>query len=209
MSTLLHIDSSPRGEQSVSRRFTRRFVTLWKIKHPGDRVIYRDLGRHPVPHVNEEWISSAFTPPDARLIDQQQVLSLSDMLIDELITSERYVFGVPMYNLSVPSTFKAYIDQVVRINRTFKYVDGEYQGLLQDKKTLVVTTQGDRSSKTTVHPLPDFQEPYIRSILGLIGITDITFVNLDNLEGDREARAQSISSAKVQVKQLVKDWSGQ
>jgi FMN-dependent NADH-azoreductase len=205
MDTLLHIDSSPRGEPSVSRRFTRRFVNLWKAQHSDDRIIYRDLGRHPVPHINEAWISSAFTPPDARLAEQQEALSLSDMLIDELLTSDRYVFGVPMYNLSIPSTLKAYIDQVVRIHRTFTYANGDYEGLVKDKKMLVITARGDRYSNT-----PDisdqFQEPYLRAVFGLIGIQDMTFLHIDHLASDRETRAQSIGTAKLRVKELAEQW---
>ena len=205
METLLHIDSSPRGEPSVSRRFTRRFVNLWKADHPSDRVIYRDLGRHPVPHINEAWISAAFTPADARLAEQQEVLNLSDMLIDELLTSDRYVFGVPMYNLSIPSTLKAYIDQVVRIHRTFAYVDDDYQGLVRDKKMLVITARGDRYSNA-LDTSDQFQEPYLRAIFGLIGIQDITFLHIDNLASERDGRAQAVSSAKLRVRELVEQW---
>jgi FMN-dependent NADH-azoreductase len=206
MQTVLHIDSSPRGEPSVSRRFTRRFVNLWKMHHPSDRVIYRDLGRHPVPHINEAWISAAFTPPDARLTEQKNALNLSDMLIDELLTSDRYVFGIPMYNLNVPSTLKAYIDQVVRIHRTFTYVDGNYEGLVKSKKMLVITARGDHYSNSLSSLTDYFQEPYLRAIFKLIGITDITFLHIDNLASGREARAHAISSAKLKVRDLAERW---
>lgn len=204
MATLLHIDSSPRGEPSVSRRFTRRFVSLWKDGHPEDRVIYRDLGRHPVPHVSEAWIAAAFTPPDARLADQHDALNLSDMLIDELLASDRCVFGIPMYNFSVPSTFKAYIDQIVRLYRTFNYVNGEYEGLVKDKKVLIVTSRGGCYPDSS--GLQDFQDAYLRQVFGLMGVTDITFLHIENLSGDRDLRAQSISAAKLEVKRLIYQW---
>jgi FMN-dependent NADH-azoreductase len=207
MATLLHIDSSPRGDQSLSRRFTRRFVNLWKASHPGDRVIYRDLGRHPVPHINEDWIAAAITPPDVRGTEQQQRLSLSDMLIDELIASERYVFGIPMYNLGIPSTFKAYIDHIVRVHRTLHSAQTQGSGLMTDKKMLVVTTRGDRDTVDPPDYVFDFQEPFVRAIFGRIGITDINFIKLDNLACDRDARAQSLSAAKQRIKHLVMDWS--
>jgi FMN-dependent NADH-azoreductase len=125
MKRLLHIDSSPRGNRSHSRRLSREFVEQWKQAHPSDVVIYRDIGRNPVPHIDESWIAAAFAPPEQHTPDLQEAIRLSDLLVDEFLAADIYVIGVPMYNFSVPSVFKAYIDQIVRIGRTFAFEPDE------------------------------------------------------------------------------------
>ena len=122
MSKVLHIDASPRGERSHSRRLTREFIETWKKANPNDSIIYRDLGHNPIPHVTEAWIAAAFTPEEKRSHQQKIALSLSDELVDEFIAADIYVMGVPMYNWSVSSGFKAYIDNIVRVNRTWAYI---------------------------------------------------------------------------------------
>lgn len=97
---------------------TREFVEQWKHAHPGDTVTYRDIGRNPVPHVDEAWIAAAYAPPDQSL-PQPEAIQISDRLVDEFLAADLYVMGIPMYNFSIPSTFKAYIDQIVRPGRTF------------------------------------------------------------------------------------------
>lgn len=110
MAHILHIDSSPRGDRSISRTVSKDSIAAWKQSHPNDTVAYRDLGHHPVPHVDEAWIAAAFTPPQNRTEELNRAIALSDTLVDEFLAADRYIFGVPMYNFSIPSTFKAYID---------------------------------------------------------------------------------------------------
>ncbi|QYO62272.1 FMN-dependent NADH-azoreductase [Leptolyngbya sp. 7M] len=118
---LLHIDVSPRGERSHSRRMTREFVEQWKRIHPNDTITYRDIGRNPIPHVDESWIAAAFSPPEQYTSELREAIRLSDELVDEFLAADVYVIGVPMYNFSVPSVFKAYIDQIVRVGRTVAF----------------------------------------------------------------------------------------
>lgn len=106
MAHILHIDSSPRGERSYSRKLSYKFITAWKTTYPEDTLTYRDLGHNPVPHVDEPWIAAAFSPPEARTPELNEAIKLSDELVDEFLAADRYVFGVPMYNFSVPSTLK-------------------------------------------------------------------------------------------------------
>lgn len=121
MANLLHIDSSPRGERSHSRRLTQEFVEKWQHVHPNDTVTYRDIGRQPVPHVNESWIAAGYTPPVERTPELWNAIRFSDRLVDEFLAADLYVIGSPMYNFSISSTLKAYIDQIVRIGRTFEF----------------------------------------------------------------------------------------
>lgn len=208
MANILHIDSSPRGERSISRTLSYEFITSWKDTHPEDTITYRDLGRNPVPHVDESWIAAAFTPPNARTPELTEAISLSDSLVDELLEADRYVLGVPMYNLSVPSTFKAYIDQIVRVGRTFVIGEnGSISGLVpSDKKLLVITSRGGTFPPGTPAAAYDLQEPYIRAIFGFIGITDITFIHADSLNLGDEAREKSLEAAKNAIAQAVTNW---
>lgn len=208
MARLLHIDSSPRSERSHSRRLSREFVEQWKQTHPGDIVTYRDVGRNPVPHVDEPWIAAAFTPPEQRTPELWEAIRISDRLVDEFLAADIYVIGVPMYNFSVPSTFKAYIDQIVRIGRTVAFEPDNstypYKPLVQGKKMFIIEARGDsgfqpggRYEKMNHH------DPYLVTVFGFIGITDITFVHVENDEYGGQKLADSIASARSQIMQLV------
>ena len=146
MTHLLHIDSSPRGERSHSRRLSREFVEAWKQAHSINTVTYRDIGRNPVPHVNEQWIAAAYTPPEQRTPEQWNAITKSDRLVDEFLAANLYVIGVPMYNFSISSAFKAYIDQIVRIGRTFDFKPenstNPYKPLVLGKKCLSSQHEG-------------------------------------------------------------------
>lgn len=207
MANILHIDSSPRGERSISRSLCYEFITSWKDTHPSDTVTYRDLGHHPVPHVDEAWIAAAFSPPDTHTPELAEAIKLSDSLIDEFIAADRYVFGVPMYNLNIPSTFKAYIDQIVRVGRTFAVDENGYKGLVDSsKKVLIITSRGGTFPPGTPFADYDYQEPYLRAILGFIGLTDVTFIHADGLNLGDDTRQKSLASAKEAIAQAVANW---
>ncbi|MDZ8134625.1 MAG: FMN-dependent NADH-azoreductase [Nostoc sp. DedQUE04] len=205
MVNILHIDSSPRGERSHSRELSKEFVSAWKAAHPEDAIAYRDLGHHPVPHVDEAWIAAAFSPPETHTPELTEAIRISDELVDEFLAADRYVFGVPMYNFNIPSTFKAYIDQIVRINRTVALDAQGFRGLVEGKKAVIITARGGDFSATSPAVAYDFQEPYLRTIFGFIGLTDIQFINANSLnEGD--ARTQSLSEARAAIKDLIPQW---
>jgi FMN-dependent NADH-azoreductase len=199
MAHILHIDSSPRGERSISRTLTGEFLSAWKQIHPGDTVTYRDIGRYPVPPIDESWIAASFSPPDQITPELATALHISNELIDELLAAELYVFGIPMYNYSIPANFKAYIDQIVRVRRTFVVSENGYEGLLKGKRILVITTRGGSYSAGSL----DFQEPYLRAVFELIGITDMTFIHAENLSMGTEIRQQSIAAAREAIQQFI------
>jgi FMN-dependent NADH-azoreductase len=196
---ILHLDSSPRGERSVSRMLTKEFILRWQQTHPGDEVTYRDLAGSPVPLVDEAWIAAAFSGSEEPL----PALQVSDELIDEIIACDRFIFGIPMYNFTVPASFKAYIDQIVRIGRTFS---ADYEGLVTGKKVLVITARGDSYAPGTPTHEEDFQEPYLRRIFGFIGIEDITFLHAEKLTLGDEERQQSLTDARAEIEKLVLNW---
>lgn len=209
MATVLHLDASPRGERSHSRRMTREFMEAWKSRHPVDTVIYRDIGRNPIPHVDEAWIVAAFTPEDQRTPDLKAALKISDELVDEFLAADVYVFGIPMYNWTVTSGFKAYIDQIVRINRTWGYIPEEnpefpYKPLVHGKKMYAILSRGDGGfAKGERNYIRDFQAPYIQEAFGMLGVTDITFVTVENDEYGGQKLADSIQAAQSRIAQLI------
>jgi FMN-dependent NADH-azoreductase len=208
MAHLLHIDSSPRSERSRSRRLTREFVEAWKQNHPADTITYRDVGCNPVPHLDERWIAAAYTPPEQRTPELQEAIQISDQLIDELLAADVYVIGVPMYNFSVPSMLKAYIDQIVRIGRTFEFVaenaDNPYIPLVSGKKMFIITARGASGyGSGDRYEMLNHQDPYLSTIFGFIGITDITFIHVENEETGGAGLAESIANARTQIAQLV------
>jgi FMN-dependent NADH-azoreductase len=206
MTTLLHLDSSPRGDRSQSRKLAKSFVELWRLHHPDATVTYRDL-RHPqIPHVTEEWIGADFTPPDALTPEQVEVIKFSNELVDEFLAADCYVFSVPLYNFSIPSSFKAYIDQIVRVGRTFAFENGEFKGLVQHKKMLFITAGGVDYSAGSGYEGWDLQEPTLRYPFQFIGVEDIQFIHSRGLDLGDESRQQALSQAATQIQELAATW---
>jgi FMN-dependent NADH-azoreductase len=175
MSTLLHLDSSPL-DSSISRELTREFVKTWKAAHPAGKVIYRDVAANTPQPVNAAWIGAGFTPEAARTAGQKAILAPSEELIAELVNAEEYVFGVAMHNFSIPSALKLWIDQVVRGGRTFAYGANGAEGLLKGKKATILVASGGVYEPGTPMDSFNFVDPYLRKILGFIGVTDVTVV---------------------------------
>ncbi|MCU1305307.1 MAG: acyl carrier protein phosphodiesterase [Acidobacteriaceae bacterium] len=175
MPTLLQLDSSPL-ESSISRELTREFVKTWKAAHPKGAVIHRDLAANVLKPVDSAWIFSSFTPEASRTPEQKAALALSDELIAELEAADESVFGVAMHNFSIPSVLKLWIDQIVRIGRTTAYGENGPKGLLNGKKATILIASGGVYEAGTAAEAFNFVDPYLKTILGFIGITDVKFV---------------------------------
>jgi FMN-dependent NADH-azoreductase len=176
MLTLLHIDSSPLYGQSVSRQLSDAFVAQWKSSHPDGIVINRDLNATSIPPISAGWVSAVYTPEEARTAQQKELLSQSDALLAELNQADEYIFGVPMHNFSIPSVLKLWIDQIMRVGKTFSYADGKAKGLIVGKKaTFIIATGGNYDAQTQMASF-NFVEPYLRSVFGFLGLTDVTFL---------------------------------
>lgn len=200
MAHILHLTSSPRGDGSHSRQISGEFVQAWLQSHPGDTVTVRDIGRQDIPHVTEEFIGAMYTPAEARTPAQVALLKLSDELIGELQAADVYVFGVPMYNLSVPAVFKAYIDQVVRLGVTFS---ASYEGLLKNKKVVFVTARGGGGyGPGEARESINFEDPYLRTVMGFVGVTDQTFIHVNNTANGEETQ-KSLAAAREQIKEIA------
>jgi FMN-dependent NADH-azoreductase len=206
MSTILVITASPRGERSVSRSLTTSFANLLAQNHPQDTILLRDLGHHPVPHVTEPWVVGAFGASEAQTPESKAAIAVSDQLVDEFLAADKFIFGVPMYNFSVPSTLKAYIDQIVRAGKTFAVGPNGYEGLVKGKKALFITSSGGTYLQGTPMVAFNFQEPYLRAIFGFIGVTEVQFIAADSLNQGEDAARHSREKAENTLKTLATDW---
>jgi FMN-dependent NADH-azoreductase len=195
---LLRIDSSAR-RNSVSRQLTQRFVEAWQKENPSGEVIERDLATTPLPLITDEWTLAAYSDPTRLTPSQRETLSVSEILIEELLPADTIVIGAPMYNLTVSAPLKAWIDQIVRIGRTVLYGPNGPDGVLKGKKVIVLTSRGGSFRPGTPTAQYDHQEPYLRHILGFIGLTDVTFIHAENQKpGD-----QAEPSRAAAVEQLL------
>jgi FMN-dependent NADH-azoreductase len=202
---LLQIDSSCRSS-SVTRQLTAKFVEEWKRNHPDGEVIKRDLATTMLPHITDDW-GGTHLEPSQLTPAQRNYLSTSDHLIEELEAADTIIIGAPMYNVAIPSPLKAWIDQIVRIGKTFGYGSSGARGLLGDKKVIVVTARGGAYEKGTPAEKVDFQEPYLRHIFGFIGLSDVTFIHAENQA--REEAGPSLAAAAEEIGRLVDEQSHQ
>jgi FMN-dependent NADH-azoreductase len=173
MATLLHLDSSGQHKNSVSRKLTAHYVDLWRKSNPEGRVIYRDLVKSDIGFLTNEHIVAFNSPRESLNASQQKLIEFPDVLMKELQDADVILFGAPMYNFSVPAVLKAWIDMIVRAGLTYSFAGGTPQGLLKNKRAVVVTTSGGDYSQAPMQQF-DFVEPWFRSILGFIGINDVT-----------------------------------
>lgn len=215
MTVLLHIDASARGGRSDlhahgshTRRLSARFVERWRSTNLEDNVFYRDIGQVPPVPVDDAWIHAAFTPEPARAPWMQARLHESDRLVDELMSADLIVAGVPMYNFGVPAGFKAWIDNIVRVGRTFGFDRarrGEpYWPLLDDRpRTLVLLgSRGDYGYGERLATM-NHAEPSVRTAFGYIGIDDVRSIAVEYDEFGGERLAESLRTAESAVDALV------
>jgi FMN-dependent NADH-azoreductase len=171
MPTLLSIQASSRGDSSVSRILSDKFVEQWKQKYPAGRVIVRDLMKTDLPFLDIQWISGAYAPdPAKRSPEMKAALGVSDTLIAELRAADHILIGVPMLNFSIPAVLKAYLDQIVRVNETFSRETG---GLLKDKVVKIILATGRVYTAGSPDAHLDFASGPLKAILNYMGITDI------------------------------------
>ncbi len=173
MSRLLVIESSPRGDYSVSRQLTSKFIDDWKSRHDGGAIVIRDLMKTTLPFVDLPWIMGAHTPAERHSPEMKQALAISNELIAELMAADNIVLGTSMYNFSIPAILKAYIDHVVRIGVTFT---SSYEGLVKGKKATVILASGGVYTPGAPTEGYNVAISYLKQILGFIGISDVSVV---------------------------------
>jgi FMN-dependent NADH-azoreductase len=205
MKKVLVINASVRKERSYSRKLSHFFVENWRSKHPQDIFTYREVGTEIIPGIDECWIGSAFVKPLEKTEENQKVLKLSNTLIEELKENDIYVIATPMYNWSIPSGLKAYIDQIMRIDKTWRFrsgvPDGDYVGLLENKKLFILSSRGDTGyGEKEKNEHMNFQTTYLKFIFGIIGVKDITVFSLDN----EEFGGEIFDKSKTEIFETIK-----
>ncbi|MEW5825030.1 MAG: FMN-dependent NADH-azoreductase [Pseudomonadota bacterium] len=202
MARILQINSSARagGESS---RLADAFVERWLAAHPEDVLVRRDVGREPLPHLDEATLGAFFTPSEGRDADQQARVALSDRLIEEVRAADILVLGVPMYNFTIPSTLKAWFDHIARAGLTFRYTETGPQGLLLGKRVYVFIARGG-----VYEGEADTQVPYLRQMLGFLGLTEVSFVLAQGLGMGGGVAEKARQAAFAQTIDLVAESGG-
>ncbi len=202
MTTILYLNSSVRSTGSVSRQLSGEFIEKLKVAHPGAQVVTRDLAAHPLPHLSESMVGAYFTPPEQRSDEQKQLIKQSDEVVAELMAADIVVVGAPMYNFSVSSTLKSWIDHVARAGVTFKYTETGPVGLVHGKKFVIFTSRAGVYSSGPAQAM-DFQETYLRGVLGFLGITDVSFVSAEGLAMGDEAVNSALANGRQAMDALI------
>jgi FMN-dependent NADH-azoreductase len=200
---LLFVSSSLFGEASQSGKMAGEFVDRWSETHPGTNVVRRVLSADSIPHLTLATFTAAGTPAEKRSAAETENAALADTLIEELEAANVVVIAAPMYNLSIPSTLKAWIDHVARAGRTFSYGASGPKGLLTGKKVFIVTGRGGVYSGDSPAKGFDFQEPYLRAALGFLGLTDVTFIHVEGLAMGPDAAVSAHTRARSAITGLL------
>jgi len=192
---VLQINSSARGEGSNSTRIANTLVERLRASNPGASVVVRDLARTPHPVLDEAALGALFTPAEQRTPEQAARVALDDALIAEIQAADAVVLGVPMYNFGIPAQLKNWLDAIARAKVTFQYTANGPEGLLKNKTVYVAFARGGRYRDTPA----DTQVPYLKTILGFLGMTDVRFVFAEGFAMGADAEQQAIVEAQRDI----------
>ena len=195
---LLHIDSAITGEQSVSRELTQRIVAAWKAGHPNTTVQHLDLAAQAPAHLSADALGFR-TGQAAATEVQRQENALSEALVSQFLASDVIVIGAPLYNFTIPSQLKAWIDRIAQTGRTFKYTDKGPVGLAGGKTVIVASSRGGVYSTSEGGQALEHQESYLKVVFGFFGITDVRFVRAEGVGMGPDAKALAIASADKDI----------
>ncbi|GAA0582887.1 FMN-dependent NADH-azoreductase [Caenispirillum bisanense] len=200
--TLLHIDSSPLADASASRQLTAAIVAAAQAARPGLTVVHRDLAATPPAHLGADALAPRMLPADQLTPAQQAELALTEELLREFLAADIVVVGAPMYNFSIPSQLKAWIDRIAAAGRTFKYTENGPVGLAGGKTVIVASTRGGLYSEGPAAAM-DHQEAYLKTVFGFLGITDVRFVRAERLSMGAEPRSQAMDAALAGISAVL------
>ncbi len=193
---LLHLDSSILGDSSASRQLSRAVVDSWLAAEPEAQVSYRDLASDALSHLSAASLVAGGTPAELRDAAQQHEVELAESTLTEFLAADAIVIGAPMYNFTVPTQLKAWIDRVAVAGKTFAYDENGPKGLAGGKKVVIVSTAGGIHAG---QPSGQAHEEYLQLVLRFLGITDIEIVRAEGLAYGDEPRANAFKSAQAQI----------
>ncbi len=188
---LLHIDSSALGANSATRELTAAIVARWQAQVPSLSVQYRDLDADPVGHLTGAGLAGADPAAAAE----------SELVMRQFLEADVVVVGAPMYNFSIPSTLKAWIDRIAVAGKTFRYTENGPEGLAKGKRVVVASARGGVHAGAP----SDFQEPYLRFLFGFLGITDVEFVRAEGLAYSPQHRSDALAAAHASIGEPLRE----
>lgn len=198
MNKVLRIDSSLFGDASVSKQLAGELLEQLRQQHTHFEIQQRDLVEQPLPHLDGAFLSALGSEKEVRSEQQQQQVELADRLINEVQQADTLIIGAPMYNFAIPSVLKSWFDYIARAGTTFRYGENGPEGLLKDKQAYVITSRGgihkDQQSDTMV--------PYLRTMLGFVGIEQVEFIYAEGLNMGNGQREAGLASARKQIAQI-------
>ncbi|PRF20431.1 FMN-dependent NADH-azoreductase [Burkholderia multivorans] len=195
MTTILQINSAARSQGAQSTLLSNELTAKLQQSNPGAKVVVRDLLADGLPHLDESVLGAFFTPAENRSAEQNAIVAKSDALIAELQAADIIVIGAPMYNFGISSQLKTYFDWIARAGVTFRYTENGPEGLIKGKKVYVVSARGGKYAGTP----HDSQTPYLRSFLGFVGMTDVSFIYAEGLNMGPEAHSAALAGAREAI----------
>src|SRR5262245_6808087 len=193
---ILHITSSPRGNASYSNRVAADVLDELRWRAPAAAVTMRDLARDPLPHIDDDFVVATKSSTGPQTERQRAQLAQSDALVDELLAADLIVIAAPMINFTVPSNLKTWIDYVARAGRTFSYSEKGPQGLVTGKQVILVVARGGVYSDK---PAFDFQVPYLKNVLGFLGMTDVQVIEVEGTAFGPEVAEKAVEAAVAKL----------
>ena len=201
---LLHIDSSILGTHSVSRQLSKSITTQWSASHPGTVVEYLDLAVNGPSHLSVDSIGFRIPPTNPELSEvQKRENAISEALVSQFVAADVVVIGAPLYNFTIASQLKSWIDRIAQGGRTFTYTDKGPQGLAGGKTVIVALSRGGVYSTSAGGQAMEHQETYLQTVLGFLGVTDIRFVRAEGMGMGEGPKAQAIAAAELEIKALA------
>lgn len=203
---ILHIDSSSTGNASVSRQLTAALVQELRDKNPAAQVSYRDLANDAPDHLGGELLQ-ALRPAPGHVASEsvRGELARTEAMLDEFLTADVVVVGAPMYNFSIPSQLKAWLDRLAQAGRTFRYTASGPEGLAGGKKLFIVSSRGGMYAGTGMESL-DHQESYLKTIFGFFGITDVEILRAEGVAMGPESRDRALEQALAHARAFAADY---
>lgn len=205
---LLHIDSGILGTASVSRQLSAAAVAEWRAQHPNTEVVTRDLVAQPLSHLAGDQLFAAGADPDQQSPEMRAILSESEKVLQEFLDADVVVIGAPMYNFSIPSQLKAWIDRIAVKGKTFAYSEYGPKGLAGGKTVIIASARGGFYGAQSPVAAWDHQEAYLRTVFGFLGVTDIRFLRAEGVNVSAEQKDKAIAEARGEVAGLVGQQAG-
>lgn len=202
MSNILLISSSPRGEHSLSAKVAADLAAGLAAKQAGSTIVTRDLVAAPLPHIDPDFSAGIFTPADKRTESQAAVVAISDAAIDEVLQADTIVIATAFINFSISSNLKAWIDHLARAGRTFSYDGNGFTGLVTNKKVYLVLAYGGVYSSGPMQAM-DFCEPYLRTVLGFMGMSDVETIRIEGVNMGGEGVEKAVAAAQQKARELT------